>query len=87
MMTNGDHEGRIFFLSHSHMINGLFFLLTTNYLILYWKKIKRLPENLEYTEMQHSDVTGRVVQIWIHFKILQITMVFNDDLHGDSELK
>ena len=40
MMTNGDHEGRIF-LSHPHTNNGLFFLLTTKYVILYWKNIKK----------------------------------------------
>ena len=34
VMTNGDHEGQIF-LSHPHKINGVFFLLTTEYLILY----------------------------------------------------
>ena len=37
VMTNGDHEGCIF-LSHPHRKNGFFFLLTTKYLILYWKK-------------------------------------------------
>ena len=37
VMTNGDHEGQIF-LSHPHKNNGLFFLLTTRYIILYWKK-------------------------------------------------
>ena len=42
-MTNGDREERIF-LSHPHKNNGLFFLLTTKYLILYWKTLKRLPE-------------------------------------------
>ena len=30
-------------------------------------------------------VTGQVVLIWTS-EILQITMVFNDDLHGDSEI-
>ena len=30
-------------------------------------------------------VTGQVVQIWTS-EILQIPMVFNDDLHGDSEI-
>ena len=30
-------------------------------------------------------VTGGVVQIWTS-EILQKTMVFNDDLHGDSEI-
>ena len=67
------------------MINGFFFLLTNKYLIE--QTLKRLPENLEYAVMRHGDVTGRVVQIWTNFKILQIPMVFNDDLHGDSELK
>ena len=36
MMTNGDPEGRIF-LSHPHTNNGLFFLLTIKYRILYFK--------------------------------------------------
>ena len=35
VMTNG--EGRIF-LSHPYTNNGFFFLLTTKYLNLYWKK-------------------------------------------------
>ena len=34
---------------------------------------------------QHDHVTGWVVLIWTN-EILQITMVFNDDLHGDSEI-
>ena len=37
VMPNGDRERKIF-LSHSHTNNGLFFLLATKYLILYWKK-------------------------------------------------
>ena len=40
MMTNGDREGQIF-LSHPHTNNGLFFLLTTKYRILYWKHMKK----------------------------------------------
>ena len=40
VMKNGDREGRIF-LSHPHMNNGFFFLLTTKYLILYWKNMKK----------------------------------------------
>ena len=56
VMTNGDHEGRLF-LSHPHTNNGFFFLLTTKYLIVYWKKHeKRLPENPENAEMRHGDV-------------------------------
>ena len=55
MITNGDHEGRIF-LSHTHTNNGFFFLLTTIYRILYWKNIKQLPDNPELAEMRHSDV-------------------------------
>ena len=37
VMTNGDPEGRIF-LSYSHTKNGLFFLLTIRYHILFFKK-------------------------------------------------
>ena len=55
MMTSGDHEGRIS-LSHPHTNNGFFFLLTTKYLILYEKDMKRLPENPEFAEMRHGDV-------------------------------
>ena len=55
VMTNGDREGQIF-LSHPHTNNGFSFLLSTKYLILYWKTGKRLPENPEYAEMQHGDV-------------------------------
>ena len=50
----GDPEGRIV-LSHPHMNNGFFFLLTTKYLKIYWKAWKRLPENPEYAEMRHGD--------------------------------
>ena len=31
---------------------------------------------------QDLSVIGRVVHIWTNFKIQQIPMVFNDDLHG-----
>ena len=55
VMTNGGHKGR-FFLSHPHTNNGFFFLLTTKYLISYWKNCKRLPENHEYAEMRHGEV-------------------------------
>ena len=56
-MTNGDHEGRIF-LSQPHTNNGLFFLLTTWYLIYIGKKNlkKSLPENPEYDEVRQSNV-------------------------------
>ena len=37
VMTIGDPEGKIF-LSHPHTNNRFCFLLTTKYLILYWKK-------------------------------------------------
>ena len=40
VMTNDDSEGWIF-LSHPHRNNGFFFLLATEYLILYWKNIKK----------------------------------------------
>ena len=55
MMTIGDREGQIF-LSHPHTNNGFFFLLATKYLILYWKGLKRLPENPEIAEVRHDDV-------------------------------
>ena len=49
-MTIGDREGQIF-LSHPHTHDWYFFLQTTKYLILYYKHMKKLPENLEFTEM------------------------------------
>ena len=55
MMTIGDHEGLIF-LSHPHTHKGYFLLLTTKYLILYYKDIKTLPEKPEFAEMRHGDV-------------------------------
>ena len=67
MMTNGDPEGRIF-LSHPHANNGSFFLLTTWYHILYWKNMKRLPENPKFADMRRhfnvNDVTdGRATNV------------------------
>ena len=55
MKTNGDPEGQIF-LSHPHTNIGFIFLLTTEYLILYWKNKKRLLENPELAEMPQSDI-------------------------------
>ena len=55
MMTIGDPEGRIS-LSHPHIHEGYFLLLTTKYLILYYKDINKLPENPLIAEMQHGDV-------------------------------
>ena len=55
-MTNGDRKGGIFFLSHPHINNGFFFLLTTKYCILYLKNMNRLSENPEFAEMRHGDV-------------------------------
>ena len=54
VMTKGVREGWIF-LSHPHTNYGFFFLLTTIYLILYWKKTRnKLPENPEYAEIWHD---------------------------------
>ena len=55
MMTIGNHEGQIFS-SHPHTHDGYFFSLTTEYLILYLKDMKRLPENPEFAEMRHGEV-------------------------------
>ena len=44
VMTNSDSEGLIF-LSHPHTNNGFFFLLTTKYLILYSKNMKKTSRN------------------------------------------
>ena len=54
VMTNSDHEGRIF-LSHPQMNNGLFFLLITKYRILYWKKHEKASRT-KYAEMRHGVV-------------------------------
>ena len=55
VMTKGDCQGRIF-LSHPHMNNGFFFLLTTKFRILYWKNMKKASRNPEFVEMRHGDV-------------------------------
>ena len=55
VMTNGDRKGWIF-LSHPHKNNG-FFLLTTKYLNLFWKNMKKASsKNPEYAEMRQGDV-------------------------------
>ena len=53
MMTNSDHEGQIF-LSHPHLNNGFFFLLTIKYCVLKHKKTPRSSEVPEYAEMQQD---------------------------------
>ena len=60
VMTKGDHEGRIF-LSHPQMNNGFFFLLTTKYLILFWKNLKKTSRK----SWIRWDATW-----WRHFNIL-----------------
>ena len=55
VLTISDREGRIF-LSHPYTHDGYFFLLTTKYLIIYYKDMKKLPENREFAEMRHDDV-------------------------------
>ena len=60
---------------------------------IYPSELKLNKANTSDTEAAFLDlhlsnsnhVTGRVVQIWTN-EILQITMVFNVDLHGDSEI-
>ena len=49
MMTNGDHEGQIFFLSHPHTNKGFFFLLTinTSYILeKHEKSFQKIPNTL-----------------------------------------
>ena len=53
VMTNGDPDGRIF-LSHSHMNNGFFFLLTT----VFFKFQTKLPDTPEYAKMQFHMMTS-----------------------------
>ena len=68
MMTNCACEGQIF-LSHPHINNGFFFLLTTKYLILEnegkmriiilifkLENMKKASKYPEYPEMRHDDV-------------------------------
>ena len=65
MMTNGDHQGRIF-LSHPHTNNRFFFLLTTKYLILYFfqheKDFQKILNKLRCdmgTSFKHYDITDQ----------------------------
>ena len=63
MMTNGDHEGQIFLSHphHAHTNNGFFFLLTTKYLILYWKKheqdFQKILNTLRCNMVHHFNIT------------------------------
>ena len=65
VMTNGDHEGRIF-LSHPQTNNEFFFLLTTKYLILYWKSMKR---------SSRKSWICCVVTWWHHFNITMMSQI------------
>ena len=55
VMTNGDHEGRIF-LFHPHTNNRFFSCSPLNASFYIGNTWKRLPENPEYAEMRHGDV-------------------------------
>ena len=52
-MTNGDHEGRIFYTILTQII---LVLLTTKYRISSYKE--RLPEIPKYAEMRHDMMTS-----------------------------
>ena len=64
VMTNGDHERQIF-LSHPHMNNGFFFLLTTKYLISYLERYEKgfqkilymLRCNIVTSFLHYNDIT------------------------------
>ena len=59
MMTNGDHEGLIFSIPHSHEQLIIFLV---HYLIPYFileNMKKRLPESPEYAEMRHRHAAFR----------------------------
>ena len=59
VMTNGDRKGWIF-LSNIQTNNGLFFLLTTYYHILYWKNMKK-PSDLTVDSKEGvSNATGEL---------------------------
>ena len=66
MMTNHNAEGLIF-LSHPHIYNGFFFLLTTVfiYLFIFLKKLPEVPENakMQFHMMTLLDVLGKIA--WI----------------------
>ena len=57
MMTNGDRKGQIF-LSHPHMNNVFYFLLTIKILHVHIFLKKGLPDVPEYAEMQHIMLTS-----------------------------
>ena len=56
MMTIGDRQGLIF-LSYPHMNNGFFSCSPLNTSFILEKLEKKLPENPEYAEIRHGDVT------------------------------
>ena len=59
VMTNGDHEGRVF-LSYPHTNNGFFFLLTTVFIYLFQNKLPEVPEyaKKQFHMMTLLDVLG-----------------------------
>ena len=68
VMTNGGHERQIF-LSYPqwpHTNNGFFFLLTTQYLILYWKNMKKTSRK----SWIRWDVT-----LWCNFNITMTSQI------------
>ena len=61
MMTNGDHERRMF-LIHPHTYN--FFFLARHLIPHFNKKnIKRFPEVPEYAEMRHNMMTSLLLKM------------------------
>ena len=85
VMINGDREGRIF-LSQSHTKRGLFFLLTTWYLIWYLKNMKKVRKETKIRyQVSHltQDTTQRSEKnTW---KITQESQKVSPFLVGDHK--
>ena len=87
VMTIDDCEGRIF-RSHPHTNNGLFFLLTTKYLIIYLKKKQQQgkdihPENPEYAELRYGDV---ILTLQLHKKLSILKYAYMRNSHLCTKL-
>ena len=80
-ICNEDHRlasrGLPIFLSHTHTHDGYFFLLTTKYLTIYYKDMKKLPENPEFAEMGHGDVilTLHILSAYLYFFYIKLGFV------------
>ena len=96
-MTYRNHEGQIF-LSHLLTINGFFFLLTSKYLILYWKNMKKTSRkswirwdttwsrNFNFTMMSRIEVRRHAAVRFLSFPLAGMGMWDRSKNNGNLDL-